>query len=51
MANPQAVNLFTSNVGGEAVAFIAFLSAAPTYLLAQKTIGDGDDEEFRPIPW
>jgi hypothetical protein len=51
MANPQAVNLFTSKVGGEAVAFIAFLSAAPTYLLAQQTIGDGDDEEFRPIPW
>ena len=51
MANPQAVNLFTSKVGGEAVAFIAFLSAAPTYLLAQKTIGDGEDEEFRPIPW
>ena len=51
MANPQAVNLFTSSVGGEAVAFIAFLSTAPTFLLAQKTLGDGSDEEFRPIPW
>ena len=51
MANPQAVNLFTSSVGGEAVAFIAFLSCAPTFLLAQKTLGDGKDEEFRPIPW
>jgi hypothetical protein len=43
--------LFTSSVGGEAVAFIAFLSTAPTFLLAQKTLGDGSDEEFRPIPW
>ena len=51
MANPLAVNLFTSSVGGEAVAFIAFLSTAPTFLLAQKTLGDGSDEEFRPIPW
>ncbi|OUS44072.1 chlorophyll a/b-binding protein domain-containing protein [Ostreococcus tauri] len=50
MANPQAVNLFTSAVGGESVAFIAFLSCAPTFLLAQKTLGDGK-EEFRPIPW
>lgn len=50
MANPQAVNLFTSSVGGESVAFIAFLSCAPTFLLAQKTLGDGK-EEFRPIPW
>jgi hypothetical protein len=51
MANPQAVNIFTSAVGGETVAFVAFASMAPMFLLAQKTLGDGKEEEFRPIPW
>jgi len=51
MANPQAVNIFTSAVGGETVAFVAFCSMAPTFLLAQKTLGDGKEEEFNPIPW
>ena len=28
-----------------------FATVAPCYILLQDTIGDGKDDEFRPIPW
>jgi hypothetical protein len=51
LADPQAVNIYTSAVGGEVVAFIAFLSIAPVYLIAKKCLSDGSEDEFKPIPW
>ena len=51
MANPTQVNIFTSAVGGEFTAAIMFASVAPCYFLLKDTIGDGKDDEFRPIPW
>ena len=51
MANPTQVNIFTSAVGGEFTAAIMFASIAPCYFLLKDTIGDGKDDEFRPIPW
>jgi len=51
LANPTTVNIYTSSVGGEVLAFIFFLSVVPTYLIAQKELGDGEEDEFRPIPW
>ena len=51
MANPTQVNIFTSAVGGEFTAAIMFASDAPCYFLLKDTIGDGKDDEFRPIPW
>lgn len=51
IANPTAVNIYTSAVGNEMLAFVFFLACAPCYIIAQNTISDGEDEEFRPIPW
>ena len=51
MANPTGVNIFTSSVGGEFTAFVCALSLMPVYFLFQKEVSDGEDEEFRPIPW
>jgi homogentisate 1,2-dioxygenase len=51
LADPTAVNIYTSAVGGETVAFIAFLSCAPVWLIAQRQLTDGSEEEFKPIPW
>jgi len=51
LANPTSANIYTSAVGNEMLAFVFFLACAPCYLIAQNTISDGEDEEFRPIPW
>jgi len=53
LADPGHVNIFTSAVGGEAVAAVAALSTlVPLFLAAQKTLrGPDDKDEFRPIPW
>ena len=51
LADPTGVNIYTSAVGGETVAFIAFCSCYPVWLIAQKSLSDGSEEEFKPIPW
>jgi len=52
MANPTAVNIFTSAVGNEFTCFVIFCSIAPCALLFEKTVRDPDYvDEFRPIPW
>jgi len=51
LADPSNVNIYNSAVGGEVVAAIIALSVAPTIIEAIKSLGDGDDDEFRPIPW
>eukprot|EP00240_Pyramimonas_obovata_P013078 CAMPEP_0118922216 /NCGR_PEP_ID=MMETSP1169-20130426/1210_1 /TAXON_ID=36882 /ORGANISM="Pyramimonas obovata, Strain CCMP722" /LENGTH=259 /DNA_ID=CAMNT_0006863047 /DNA_START=85 /DNA_END=864 /DNA_ORIENTATION=+ len=51
IADPTGTNIYTSPVAGEVVAAIIALSVAPVIISTTKSIGDGSDEEFRPIPW
>lgn len=51
IADPSNVNIYTSAVGGEVTAAIVALSVAPVIISAQKSLSDGSEEEFRPIPW
>merc|ERR1719223_255220 len=51
VADPGNVNLFTSNVGLECTFAVVALSLAPFFVLAKQTLGDGEEEEFRPIPF
>jgi len=48
--NP-ADNIYNSSVGGEVVAAIIALSIIPCIISAKNSLSDGEDEEFRPIPW
>ena len=51
IADPTNVNIYTSAVGGEVTAAIVALSVAPVIIMTQKSLSDGSEEEFRPIPW
>jgi hypothetical protein len=49
--NPGANNIFTSPVGAEALAAVVALSVVPMLIEAKNSLGDGEEDEFRPIPW
>jgi hypothetical protein len=51
IADPTGVNIYTSAVGPEVTAAIMALSVAPVIIQTQKSLSDGSEEEFRPIPW
>lgn len=51
IADPTHENIYNSSVGFEFTLFIVALCVLPTIIEAFKVLGDGEDEEFRPIPW
>mmetsp|Transcript_1692 Transcript_1692/g.3872 ORF Transcript_1692/g.3872 Transcript_1692/m.3872 type:complete len:89 (-) Transcript_1692:146-412(-) len=51
LADPAGVNIYTSPVGFEVTLAVVAACVAPTIIEAFKTLGDGEDDEFRPIPW
>lgn len=50
LEDPGHNNIFTSSVGPEATVAVIALSIAPVILEAKKEL-EGEEEEFRPIPW
>lgn len=51
LADTTHVNIYTSSVGTEAVVAVIALNLAPLAIIASKSFGGSDKEEFKPIPW
>jgi hypothetical protein len=51
LADPNHNNAYTSKVGPELTIAVIALAITPIVIEARKSLTDGDDEEFKPIPW
>lgn len=51
VADPGNVTAFTSDVGLELTVAVVMLSLAPFFVLAKQSLGDGEEENFSPIPF
>jgi len=49
--DPRNENIFTSGVGLETTFAVVALSITPIILEAKKSLSDGEEDIFRPIPW
>merc|ERR1712070_1248264 len=49
--DPRNENIFTSSVGLETTCAVVALSITPIILEAKKSLSDGREDIFRPIPW
>jgi hypothetical protein len=51
IADPRNENIFTSSVGLETTCAVVALSITPIIIEAKKSLSDGQEDVFRPIPW
>lgn len=51
LSDPNHNNAYTSKVGPELTMAVIALSIAPIVIEARKSLSDGEEEEFNPIPW
>merc|ERR1711998_305205 len=50
LEDPRNENIFTSSVGTETTCAVVVLSIAPIIIEAKKSLSDGQEDIFRPIP-
>lgn len=51
LADPNHNNAYTSSVGPELTVAVIACCILPITVEARKSLGDGEEEEFNPIPW